>query len=149
MLMNLDMSMRNLGFKDQRRSVAKPRLDAQTTCMHGTVHHGARPRMAINQSSSRLGMPSVEAALTSNEPRSLVPPVSNLDVDSELWTLLDLCSDEELELLYSILYSSSPLSPVVKSLVTEKEPALLELRGRLSVMHKVRETLMHTDADAH
>lgn len=70
----------------------------------------------------------------------LVPmtePVSVLDVDRELWEVLDMCSDEELETLYSILYGSSPFSPVVKSLVREEEPAMLELRGRASIMHKV------------
>jgi hypothetical protein len=35
-----------------------------------------------------------------------------LDVDEELWQVLDMCSDEELELVYNILHSSSPFSPV-------------------------------------
>ena len=39
-------------------------------------------------------------------------PLSMLDVDEDLWSVLDLCSDEELELLYATLHSSSPFSPV-------------------------------------
>jgi hypothetical protein len=68
---------------------------------------------------------------------ALTPPISELDVDRELWEVLDLCSDEELEALYGVLHSPSPFSPVVKSLVQQSEPALVALRGRTSLMHKV------------
>lgn len=68
---------------------------------------------------------------------ALTEPVSRLDVDRELWEVLDLCSDEELETLYSILFGASPFSPVIKSIVKEDEPPLLQLRGRTSIMHKV------------
>jgi hypothetical protein len=68
---------------------------------------------------------------------ALTEPLSTLDVDKELWEVLDLCSDAELEALYNILHASSPFSPVVKSLVREEEPPLLQLRGRTSIMHKV------------
>jgi hypothetical protein len=61
-----------------------------------------------------------------------------LDVDKELWEVLDLCSDEELESIYDVLFGPSPFSPVVKSMVKEDEPPLLQLRGRTSIMHKVR-----------
>lgn len=115
-------------------------------------------------------------------------PLSALDVDAELWSVLDLCSDEELELLYATLHGSSPFSPVretggqagallslaqllpegltqgvtpssasavavmvgpqvVKSLMRESEPALLELRGRVSVMHKVETRFRFLAAD--
>jgi hypothetical protein len=60
-----------------------------------------------------------------------------LDVDKELWEVLDLCSDEELETIYDVLFGASPFSPVVKSMVKEDEPPLLQLRGRTSIMHKV------------
>ena len=46
--------------------------------------------------------------------------------------VLDLCSDDELESVYELLYAPSPFSPMVKSLVAESEPALLGLRGRVS-----------------
>ncbi len=50
-----------------------------------------------------------------------------------------MCSEEELDELYSILHGKSPFSPVVKSLVKENEPAMcVALRGRGSIMHKVR-----------
>jgi len=55
-----------------------------------------------------------------------------------MWQVLDLCSDDELEGIYNILFGPSPFSPVVKSIVKEDEPALLQLRGRSSIMHKVR-----------
>ena len=75
-------------------------------------------------------------------------PLSMLDVDLDLWGVLDLCSDEELELLYKTLHSTSLFSPVVKSLVTEREPALLELRGRVSVMHKLESRFRFLAADS-
>lgn len=97
----------------------------------GRQHHrhsntGRRPR-----SSSSSSQPLV----------ALTEPLSTLDVDTELWEVLDLCSDEELECIYNILHASSPFSPVVKSIVREDEPPLLQLRGRSSIMHKVRVTL--------
>jgi hypothetical protein len=67
----------------------------------------------------------------------LTEPISMLDVDKELWEVLDLCSDEELETIYDVLFGPSPFSPVVKSMVKEDEPPLLQLRGRTSIMHKV------------
>ncbi|KAF8063867.1 hypothetical protein HT031_003724 [Scenedesmus sp. PABB004] len=78
----------------------------------------------------------------------LTEPVSRLDVDAELWEVLDLCSDEELEGLYGILFGASPFSPVVKSIVTEDEPALLQLRGRTSIMHKVEARFRFLAADS-
>lgn len=76
---------------------------------------------------------------SSTTPHTAVLPLRrSLDVDKELWEVLDLCSDEELEALYNILYAASPFSPVVKSIVREDEPPLLQLRGRTSIMHKVR-----------
>jgi hypothetical protein len=51
--------------------------------------------------------------------------------------VLDLCSDDDLEQLYGILFGPSPFSPVVKSLVTQDEPLAMEQRGRASAMHKV------------
>lgn len=69
---------------------------------------------------------------------ALTEPVSSLDVDRELWAVLDLCSDEELEGIFDVLHGASPFSPVIKSIVREDEPPLLQLRGRTSIMHKVR-----------
>jgi hypothetical protein len=68
---------------------------------------------------------------------SLTVPVSQYDVDKDLWDVLDICSDEELEMLYNTLHGPSPFSPVIKSLAAEDEPLLLDLRGRGSVMHKI------------
>jgi hypothetical protein len=68
-------------------------------------------------------------------------PACAADVDQEMWQVLDLCSDDELEGIYNILFGPSPFSPVVKSIVKEDEPALLQLRGRSSIMHKVRMTI--------
>lgn len=69
-------------------------------------------------------------------------------MDHELWEALDLCSDDELEALYDVLHCSSPFSPVLKSLVVEKEPALLQLRGRRSVQHKVEQHFRFLAADS-
>ena len=52
-------------------------------------------------------------AMSGRGPKAVsVPPMSPLDVDEELWEILDLCTDEELELLHSTLHASSPFSPV-------------------------------------
>jgi len=71
-------------------------------------------------------------------PVDLDSPPSPCDVDRDLWEVLELCSRDELELLYETLFSPSLFSPFVKSLVTEKEPASIEYRGRTSVMHKIQ-----------
>jgi hypothetical protein len=42
-----------------------------------------------------------------------------------------MCSDEELEALHAVLHAPSPLSPLVKSLVAEREPPEVERRGRV------------------
>ncbi|KAG2487608.1 hypothetical protein HYH03_013747 [Edaphochlamys debaryana] len=91
---------------------------------------GPAPRRAVE---------TVESVVAEPAPQPLLDePLSPLDVDQELWSVLDLCSDDELEALYSILHSTSPFSPVIKSLVVERdEPALVMQRGRRSVMHKV------------
>ncbi|GIL88906.1 hypothetical protein Vretimale_16868 [Volvox reticuliferus] len=76
-------------------------------------------------------------------------PLSPIDVDHELWAVLDLCTDDELEALYNILHSTSPFSPVIKSLLVERdEPALVSLRGRRSVMHKVEAHFRFLAADS-
>ena len=36
--------------------------------------------------------------------RYMIPPDHRLEVDEELWGLLDICSNEELEEIYKILY---------------------------------------------
>jgi hypothetical protein len=79
---------------------------------------------------------------------SLTPPISTYDVDLELWQVLDLCSDEELEGLYNILHGPSPFSPLVKSLVRVKEPALVQVRGRSSIMHKLESRFRFLAADS-
>ena len=102
--------------------------DPEAPSTSGRAGVGARPRIGATTSPAR------QLALT--------PPMSELDVDRELWEVLDLCSDEELEALYGELHSPSPFSPVVKSLVQQSEPALVALRGRTSLMHKVGVSLL-------
>lgn len=89
-----------------------------------------------------------QANPTNKEAIMLNKPMSMLDVDPELWQALDLCSDDELEVLYKLLHSRSPFSPVLKSLVLENEPALVEKRGRLSIMHKVESEFRFLAADS-
>jgi len=62
--------------------------------------------------------------------------------------VLDLCSDDELESIYELLYAPSPFSPVVKSLVAESEPALLGLRGRVRSRGKAVHASTHSTMDA-
>jgi len=82
------------------------------------------------------------------QPQFVLEPMSKLDVDQDLWQVLDLCSDDELESIYELLYAPSPFSPMIKSLVSESEPALLGLRGRLSVMHKIEARFRFLAADS-
>ncbi len=94
----------------------------------------------------------------------LTRPYSELDVDRELWELLDLAQDDELQAVHDILYGSSPseslspslfggarwqhikecllpgaspLSPLLKSILKENEPAAISHRGRASIMHRI------------
>lgn len=39
--------------------------------------------------------------------RHVVPPDTKFEVDKELWEALDICSDEDLEEIYQILYGKS------------------------------------------
>ncbi|CAL8466741.1 g6277 [Coccomyxa elongata] len=87
---------------------------------------------------------STTTALRSTSPtsevRSLEPitrPCCEEDVDRELWDLLDLANDDELEAVHDILYGLSPLSPLIKSLVADNEPAAIASRGRASIMHRI------------
>ncbi len=99
---------------------------------------------------SRLASTPCKATPTSDKDSlaSLTPPLSTYDVDLELWQVLDLCSDEELEVLYNILNGPSPFSPLLKSLVAVKEPALVEVRGRSSIMHKLEARFRFLAADS-
>eukprot|EP00208_Stichococcus_sp_RCC1054_P004108 CAMPEP_0206134656 /NCGR_PEP_ID=MMETSP1473-20131121/134_1 /ASSEMBLY_ACC=CAM_ASM_001109 /TAXON_ID=1461547 /ORGANISM="Stichococcus sp, Strain RCC1054" /LENGTH=373 /DNA_ID=CAMNT_0053526275 /DNA_START=271 /DNA_END=1393 /DNA_ORIENTATION=- len=75
-------------------------------------------------------------------------PRTPVEVDNELWEVLELCSMEELEEVYDCLFGASPLSPVVKSLVTESEPAAGHLRGRDSLMRSIDQRFRFLAADA-
>ena len=99
------------------------------------------PGTASSSGSQQQGQQQAQAALAHE-------PLSSLDVDAELWEVLDMCSDDELETLYNVLHCSSPFSPVLKSLVSEKEPALLQVRGRRSVQHKVESHFRFLAADS-
>ncbi|KAK9822234.1 hypothetical protein WJX81_003153 [Elliptochloris bilobata] len=78
----------------------------------------------------------------------LTPPHAAADVDSELWAVLDLCSDDELEEVHGVLFGVSPLSPVVKSLVADNEPAAVALRGRAALMHRLEARFRFLAADS-
>ena len=104
--------------------------------------------------------------------RSMEPvtnPYNELDVDRELWDLLDLAHDDELQAVHDILYGESgilysacaamlqagilnlhkgtvllcyspgvsPLSPLLKSILQDNEPAAMAHRGRASIMHRI------------
>lgn len=115
------------GSRDDAISYRRPTTSAPT------IRPAHRPSAFLDPSGNRLGIPRSKAG----ELVALTEPVSRLDVDKELWEVLDLCSDDELETIYNILFGTSPFSPVVKSIVKEDEPPLLQLRGRTSIMHKV------------
>eukprot|EP00879_Flechtneria_rotunda_P018162 GHRR01019049.1.p1 GENE.GHRR01019049.1~~GHRR01019049.1.p1 ORF type:complete len:253 (+),score=57.54 GHRR01019049.1:100-858(+) len=122
--------------------------------VHCKPHHRpaeAWPARAQPVSTRRVRPPGWHTTRCANHSTNLVAltePLSTLDVDRELWAVLDLCSDEELESLYNILFGASPFSPIVKSIVKEDEPPLLQLRGRSSIMHKVESRFRFLAADS-
>lgn len=59
------------------------------------------------------------------------------DVDPDLWEVLDLCSDQELEEVHNILTNPHPFGPLVKSLVLDREPPAVAYTGRVSLMHRI------------
>ncbi|DBA73736.1 TPA: hypothetical protein ACH3X2_009712 [Trebouxia sp. C0005] len=79
---------------------------------------------------------------------SVTQPSSCNDVDRDLWTVLDLASDEELEGVHDILFGTSLLSPLIKSLLTQREPAALKHRGRAAVMHRIEQRMRFLAADS-
>ncbi|CAL5227452.1 g10419 [Coccomyxa viridis] len=78
----------------------------------------------------------------------LTRPYSELDVDRELWELLDLAQDDELQAVHDILYGASPLSPLLKSILKENEPAAIARRGRASIMHRIESRFRFLAADS-
>ncbi|KAK9810268.1 hypothetical protein WJX72_007661 [[Myrmecia] bisecta] len=71
-----------------------------------------------------------------------------MDVDRELWEVLDMADDEELEELHNILYGRSPLSPVIKSLVVDNEPPAVAVRGREATMRRIDARFRFLAADS-
>lgn len=91
-------------------------------------------------------------ARAASSSRSKLPvvtqPASSNDVDRDLWTVLDLASDEELEGVHDVLFGASLLSPLLKSILTTKEPAALKHRGRAAVMHRIEQRMRFLAADS-
>lgn len=75
-------------------------------------------------------------------------PRSPNDVDLDLWAVLDLASDEELERVHDMLFETSLLSPLIKSVLTAREPAALKHRGRVAVMHRIEQRMRFLGADS-
>lgn len=71
-----------------------------------------------------------------------------LDVDEDLWEVLDLCSDDELVALYNMLHSASPFSPLLKTLVRQEQPAALADRGRPQLMRRIESRFRFLAADS-
>ncbi|KAL0017824.1 hypothetical protein WJX77_005235 [Trebouxia sp. C0004] len=72
-----------------------------------------------------------------------------LDItETARWMMLDLASDEELEGVHDILFGTSLLSPLIKSLLTQREPAALKFRGRAAVMHRIEQRMRFLAADS-
>lgn len=128
-----------------------------------------RPYRSVLASSSRGGSLPV-----------VTQPRSPNDVDRDLWAVLDLASDEELEGVHDMLFGeqlsqilslnkaadivalnhlhelgrlqylfngpifaveTNLLSPLIKSVLTAREPAALKHRGRAAVMHRIEQRM--------
>lgn len=61
------------------------------------------------------------------------------DVDRDLWAVLELASDDELDSLHSTLHRPSLLSPAVKNVVANKEPASVAICGRTALMLRIEQ----------
>lgn len=67
-------------------------------------------------------------------------PVSHFpDVDRDLWDVLELATDEELDALHATLHRPSLLSPLVKSVVASQEPASVAICGRAALMLRIEQ----------
>lgn len=61
------------------------------------------------------------------------------DVDRDLWDVLELATDEELDALHATLHRPSLLSPLVKSVVASQEPASVTICGRTALMLRIEQ----------
>jgi hypothetical protein len=73
------------------------------------LHHGlSRKPYAAPRAEKRLRRACVRCRAQSDAALEWqTPPHAAADVDSELWAVLDLCSDDELEEVHSILFGAS------------------------------------------
>lgn len=81
-------------------------------------------------------VPSYCQLLVSNASRNFNFPDHN--VDRDLWEVLEICDLDELELVYRILFTRNPFSPVVKNMVTEADSVDTRFYERNSIMQKIQ-----------
>lgn len=79
------------------------------------------------------------AHITASSKQSLAPPTQFPDVDRDLWEVLELATDEELDALHATLHRPSLLSPLVKNLVASQEPASVAISGRTALMLQIEQ----------
>lgn len=81
--------------------------------------HYHHQHTSTSRSASPANGPSPTDQVAEPQAVLLDEPLSPMDVDQELWVALDMCTDDELEALYKILHSTSPFSPIIKSLLVD------------------------------
>lgn len=70
------------------------------------------------------------------------------DVDRDLWAVLEMATEQELQQVYDCLHGRSLTSPLLKTLVADKEPASVQLSGRLLLMYKIEQRFRFLAADS-
>eukprot|EP00884_Botryococcus_braunii_P020484 jgi/Botrbrau1/7119/Bobra.0165s0135.2 len=114
-----------------------------TSSIHPTVLTAWR----LQSCHQRLGRKSIPSRPPCAIPR-LTEPASSYELDNELWEILDMASDEDLEAVHDALYGRSLFSPLLKTLVSDKQPAAIMYRGRTALMHRIEERFRFLAADA-
>ncbi len=60
-------------------------------------------------------------------------------MDRDLWDVLELATDDELDSIYLTLHRPSLLSPAVKNVVANTEPASVAICGRTALMLRIEQ----------
>jgi hypothetical protein len=122
-----------------RAQPALPTPPQQQTAVAPTRANAAPGSRSRAQQLCRAAEPLTGPAEPSSAPPPpLDSPTSAIDVDPELWAVLSLCSDDELEALHAVLHGPSPFSPLVKSLMVSSTAAELPAAQPQALNHSPR-----------
>ncbi len=90
------------------QDLAAKRMIPRTSSLASTYHPVQQKLYSRRLRLSTRQRPSRQLYSSTPEKQYLIPPDKRLEVDKELWELLDICTDEELESIHDILYGEFP-----------------------------------------